>query len=94
MLALVLMLWMFVGLPVGTKVTVGFSGTPVRSGPSFRKTTIRGQQRTGVFGRVTKACVADLNPDEKAQTLQVFCYVDFQSGMDGWVPVERLLIVK
>lgn len=92
MLALLLIL--FIGLPVGSKVTVSFPGTPIRSGPSSRGTTIRGEQNTGVMGRVTKACVPDNNPDERAQSLQVFCYVDFQTGADGWVPAERLLRVK
>lgn len=91
---LALVMALFLGLPVSTKVTVGFTGTPIRSGPSFRNTTIRGHQTTGVMGKVAKPCVADQNPGPNAQSLQVFCYVDFKTGPDGWIPVERLVVVK
>jgi uncharacterized protein (TIGR03437 family) len=72
--------------PVGSRVSPDIDGVFVRSGSSIVYGVVGTQGRLSV-GTVDQTCVGDpLSP-------RVFCGVNFDAGVSGWLTVEHLVVV-
>jgi hypothetical protein len=73
--------------PVGSRVRVDIDGTFVRNGPSMSN-AVAGSQITSVQGTVTQGGFLDSVGNK------IFHSIDFDSGVDGWVPDEHLVLIS
>ena len=75
------------GLPIGARVTVDVDGVFVRSDPTSNS-AVRGSQNRGSIGTLVSPCVND------SAGARVFCNVNFDFGVSGWLTQEHLVLVS
>jgi hypothetical protein len=78
---------------IGTRVVMDIAGVLVRPSPTITSAFIGAQDMTtmGIVVKPTdhEACEADAAPGSG----RTYCYVDFDSGVDGWVTIEHIVVV-